>query len=250
MPKLILLFLILLILTSCSQNTYTENKDSPALSTQIDTQTNNSFIDEFIFLGESTTYHLKSRGVLKDGNKTKQVWAPKSGTLMLDISTSECRIILPETNNEIELSDALINTQPKYMMLTFGLNGASGFISRGKEYFHQCYQKLINTIKSSSPNTIIYINSCFPVAKNMDMSNYKIDSKTLNSYINTINEWAREFSIKNELIYINTASVIKNSEGFLDSAYQTADGFHLNASAYKQILEYIKTHPKGEIYEN
>ena len=27
-----------------------------------------SYIDSFIFLGESTTYHLKSRGVLSGGN--------------------------------------------------------------------------------------------------------------------------------------------------------------------------------------
>ena len=139
--------------------------------------------------------------------------------------------------------------KPKYMMLTFGLNGASNFISRGKEYFQLCYQKLINAIKSASPQTIIYINSCFPISKNMNMTNYKIDAKTLNSYIDTINIWAQDFSIKNDLIYINTASALKDSYGYLKTNYQMEDGFHLNASAYEVILEYIKNNPKGEYNE-
>lgn len=247
MSKILILFLLTaIIFTSCASNNVTATQqDTPTISTQ-STNQKSSFIDEFVFLGESTTYHLKSRGVLSEGTKTKQVWAPKSGTLMLDTTTFECRIIFPETSEEIELSDALKKKSPKYMMLTFGLNGASNFISRGKEYFHLCYQKLINTIKLASPQTTIYINSCFPIAKNMDMTNYKIDAKTLNSYIDTINTWAQDFSTKNNLIYINTASVLKDSDGYLQNKYQMEDGFHLNTSAYEVILKYIKNNPKGE----
>ena len=80
----------------------------------------------------------------------------------------------------------------------------------------------------------------------MDMSNYKITAKDLNSYIDTINEWAYQFAIQNKFIYINTASVLKNTDGFLDSNYQATDGYHLNTSAYKKILEYINNHQKGE----
>ena len=247
MLKILILFLISSIMfTSCASTGPLNSQDVPTVSTETDNKEETTFIDDFIFLGESTTYHLKSRGVLSEGTKTKQVWAPKSGTLMLDTSTCECRIIFPETNQEIELSSALKKIQPKYMMLTFGLNGASTFISRGKKYFQLCYQKLINTIKATSPQTTVYINSCFPVAQNMDMSNYKIDSKTLNLYIDQINDWAREFSIQNNLIYINTASALKNKEGYLNSKYQTSDGFHLNTSAYEAILKYIKDNPKGE----
>ena len=109
-----------------------------------------SIIDDIIFLGESTTYHLKSRGVLKDGKNTKQVWSPKSGTLMLDASTSDCRIVYPETNEEISLSEALKRKQPKIMTLTFGLNGAPSFITRGRDYFKFCYKKLLDTRENLS----------------------------------------------------------------------------------------------------
>ena len=64
------------------------------------------YIDSFVFIGESTTYHLKSRGVLSGGTNTDQVWGPKSGTLMLDPTTASCRIVYPETNEEIDIAEA------------------------------------------------------------------------------------------------------------------------------------------------
>ncbi len=244
----ILLLSISLFLASCSSNVSLDN--TPTISTNESVNTDTEFIDKIIFLGESTTYHLKSRGVLKNGTKTLQVWGPKSGTLMLDTTTCECRIVYPDTGEELELSQALKRKKPEYMMLTFGLNGASTFISRGKEYLKFCYQKLTDTIRTFSPQTEIYINSCFPVAKNMNMSNYTIDSKTLNEYINTINSWAYEFAIKNGFVYIDTASLLKNDSGYLSEKYQAEDGYHLNVEAYKTILERIKTiKSKGNGYD-
>ena len=196
-------------------------------------------INNIIFLGESTTYHLKSRGVLLDGKNTTQVWGPKSGTLMLDPTINDCRIVYPELNQELSLCDALQKKKPEIMLLTFGLNGATNFISRGDSYFKHCYQKLIDEIKKNSPKTEIIINSCFPVAKNMDMSRYTVNSKTLNSYIDTINKWAAEIAEKNGLHYTNSASAIKDSDGYLAPEFQVEDGYHLNSKAYKIILKYI-----------
>ena len=243
----ILLFAVLL--TSCSSST--QKNSTPTSLTTETIKSNTEFIDKIIFLGESTTYHLKSRGVLKNGTDTLQVWAPKSGTLMLDTATGECRIIFPDTGEELELSEALKKKHPEYMMLTFGLNGATTFINQGKKYLKLCYQKLTNTILAASPDTEIYINSCFPIAKNMDMSSYKIDAKTLNSYIDTINAWAFEFAIKNGLVYVDTASLLKDEDGYLCKEYQMEDGFHLNTSAYQVILNKIKNiNSKGDLHES
>lgn len=232
-----LLLALLLLFTACSNEKIAGGSVQTVSSNG---KGNEEYINKIVFLGESTTYHLKSRGVLEGGTKTTQVWSPKSGTLMLDMTTFECRILYPESNEELELSDALKKKLPEYMMLTFGLNGASGFIKKGEKYFSSCYQKLIDTIKTASPKTSIIINSCFPIAKNMDMSNYKINAKELNAYIDKINVWAKKVADSNGLKYLNSASVLKNKEGFLKSEYQEKDGFHLNVSAYKVILAYIK----------
>ena len=230
-----------LLLVSCGASNISEAPIPVIVTQEKETDIKNN-IDDVIFLGESTTYHLKSRGVLSGGKETKQVWAPKSGTLMLDPSICDCRIIYPETNEEISLEEALQKKSPKIMLLTFGLNGATNFVARGDSYFKHCYQKLIDLIKKSSPNTRIIINSCFPVAQNMDMSRYTIDSKVLNSYIENLNVWAQELAVTNSIDYTDSASVIKDSNGFLSPRFQVDDGYHLNSSAYKLILEYLNNY--------
>ena len=246
MSKIILIAVItVLIFSACSAP---QKNDIPAAltDTEILSESNTdstSYIDKFIFLGESTTYHLKNRGVLSGGRETLQVWGPKSGTLLLEPNTSECRIIYPETKEELEFSEALKRKKPEYLMLTFGLNGATNFISRGSSYFKHCYKNLIDTVKQSSKNTVIIINSCFPVAENMNMQNHTVTAKKLNEYIETLNVWAEEVALENGAFYINTASTLKNENGFLKSEYQTPDGFHLNSAAYIKILEYINKNP-------
>ena len=247
MPKILfVLIAITLILCSCSQSAdeiYTETIEESKIC-YVKGYLN---IDEIIFLGESTTFHLKSRGVLSGGTNTKQVWAPQSGTLMLDSATSECRIIYPDTNEELPFLTALEMKRPKYIMLTFGLNGATNFIKRGESYFKYCYQKLADEIARASDSTKIIINSCFPVAADMNMQRYNIDAKTLNAYINQINAWAKELALENGFIYVNTADTLKDSNGFLDSSLQMSDGYHLNANAYRKILAILKnTEINGE----
>ena len=204
-----------------------------------------SYIDSFIFLGESTTYHLKSRGVLSGGKDTKQVWAPKSGTLMLDPSTASCRVLYPDTNEEIDIAEAMAKRKPKYMLLTFGLNGAVGNMSKGSEYFKSCYKKLISRLHEASPDTVIMLQSCFPISKDMDTSSYSVSTETLNSYIDKTNEWTASLADECGLPYLNTSEVLKDSEGYLKSCFDSGDGFHLNAEAYREVLAYIRTHAYG-----
>ena len=240
-----LLIILALLLGGCKKSTLT-TQSTDAFAESVDTESKKDIINEFIFLGESTTYHLKSRGVLVGGNQTTQVWAPKSGTLMLDTSTAFCRIVYPETSEELELSEALSRKKPKFILLTFGLNGATKSISKGSEYFKSCYSKLINTIHSASPDTVVILQSCFPIGKGMDMSAHSVDAETLNSYIDTINEWSAELASKLSLSYINTSPTLKGSDGFLKPEYHTEDGYHLTKDAYVEILNYIRTYMQGE----
>ena len=254
--SVLLLISLILAMCACSQ----ENKDGEYPSDESTSYTQQvglnvlssplkkskdmgqGYIDSFVFLGESTTYHLKNRGVLSGGTSTTQVWGPKSGTLMLDASTATCRIVYPETDEEIDISEAMSRKKPKYMLLTFGLNGATRSISRGSDYFKACYGKLIDTLKSASPDTVIILQSCFPVANNMDMSNFSVDVKTLNRYIDIINGWTRELADARGLGYLNTVEILKNSDGALFTELQAGDGYHLTREAYLKILNYIRTH--------
>ncbi|MBE6550447.1 MAG: hypothetical protein E7670_08505 [Ruminococcaceae bacterium] len=197
------------------------------------------YIDSFVFFGESTTYHLKSRGVLSGGNNTTQVWGTGNGTAKLDITTKALRIIYPETNELLTVGEAAAKKHPKRMFLCFGLNGAVGNIKKGAEYFKACYRSLIDEIIKNSPSTEIFLASAFPVAKNMDMSRYTVDVDTLNSYIVTINSWTREVADEYGFTYLNVAEPLTDSNGHLRIEFQVGDGHHLTADAYRLVLEYI-----------
>ena len=200
------------------------------------------YIDSFIFIGESTTYHMKSRGVLSGGQDTKQVWSTKGGTMTLDLTVDKIRIVYPETGEELTFYEAATRKKPEYVIMTFGLNGAVQNIKRGEEYFKSCYKKLIGAIKTASPSTKIILQSAFPVAENMDMSAYTVDISTLNEYIDTTNEWTRKIAEEENCKYLDTNKILKDKNNNLRRDLQSGDGYHLNAEAYREILHYIRTH--------
>ena len=201
-----------------------------------------SYIDSFIFFGESTTYHMKSRGVLSGGKQTDQIWANESGTMKLDLAIDKQKIIYPETNERLTVGEAASRKRPEYILLTFGLNGAVQNVARGEEYFKTCYKKLINAIRSASPETTVILQSAFPVAENMDMSAYSVDLKALNEYIDLQNSWAYSLACEEGCGYLDTSRILKDEKNNLKFEYQAGDGHHLTTEAYRQILYYIRTH--------
>ncbi len=253
--SIILTLLLSILLTACSpeatqaiteENGKISDSEREAIFLEETPDMGQEYIDSLIFIGESTTYHLKNRGVLSGGKDTKQVWAPRNGTINLDTTISTLRIVYPETGEEITIGEAVRRSQPQRLVLTFGLNGAVQKISKGEHFFCACYLSLIDSIRDNSPNTKIILQSCFPIACDMDMSNYSVDSKTLNSYIKTINSWAMKLADEQGLGYLNTAQVLTDDRGYLFDEYHVGDGHHLTADAYKVILEYIRTHAYTE----
>ena len=201
-----------------------------------------SYLDSFVFFGESTTYHMINRGVLKGGKNTSQVWGPDNGTVNLDTSIASLRIRYPETGEYLTLGEAAAQRKPPYLVLTFGLNGAVQNVKRGKNYYQSCYHAMITEIRSASPHTKIILQSCFPVAKNMDMTYYSVTVDELNDRIDTINGWVLELAEREGLRYLNTAEILKDKDGRLIDRYQSGDGHHLTREAYVEILHYIRTH--------
>ena len=201
-----------------------------------------AYLDSLLFFGESTTYHMKDRGVLSGGQNTHQILAPDSGTVNLDHSTPSLLVRYTETGEYLSLKEAVERKQPEYMVLCFGLNGAIQKNRRGEEYFHSCYRALIDVIRQASPDTRIILQSAPPIARTMDMRRYSCSAEELNRILDTINGWTRELCRQDNLRYLNTAEVLKDPDGFLRSDYDVGDGHHLTRSAYEAILAYIRTH--------
>lgn len=250
--SLALLFFLILPLPACRKTPSATASLSPAPDAEEETRSavilqetedfGQAYLDSFVFFGESTTYHLKSRGVLSGGTETTQVWGPDSGSVTLDSTVTSLKIRYPETDEYLTVEEAVRKKQPNYLLFTFGLNGAPSHIKRGKTYFQSCYRLLINAVRAASPSTKILLQSCFPIAENMDMSRYSITLDELNDQIRTINEWTLEIAEEYDLRYLNTAEILTDENGRLLSDCQNGDGYHLTKAAYVKILNYIRTH--------
>lgn len=198
-----------------------------------------AYQDSIVFVGDSTTAHLRSRGVLTGGKNTEQVWVPSDNTLLLDLNITQKRIVYPATGQEMTIAEAAAAAKPAYMVLTVGLNGVTSFVNN-KNLYQNCYGKLIEAIREASPETRIMLQSVFPVAQNQ--TTFSVDAATLNGYIDTLNTYVLELAEKYDLRYLDTASVLKDADGNLPHAYQNGDGIHLTADGYRVILDYIRTH--------
>ena len=191
------------------------------------------YIDNIIFVGDSTTYGLKPYKMLKDGKETKQVWTPKSGTLTLSYATIS-KIVYPDDGSEITIAEAAEKKQPKMMVLTLGVNGVS-FME--ESFFKSEYAKLIALIKEASPDTVIILQSIFPVAKN-----YTSLSQINNTKISAANKWIAAVAESEGVYFLDTYSALVNAEGWLPDEYQNGDGIHLNTAGFTVELNNIRTH--------
>ncbi len=200
------------------------------------------YLDRFVFFGESTTYHMKDRAVLAGGKQTTCVWGPDNGTVNLDSTTPTILVRYPETGEYLTPAQAAAKKRPEYLVLCFGLNGATQKIQRGEELYQDCYRGLIDSLRQASPDTKIILQSAPPIAQSMDVSRYSVTVQELNACLDTINAWTFALAEEEELRYLNTAEILKGEDGFLKEEYQVGDGHHLTRDAYLAILQYIRTH--------
>lgn len=206
-----------------------------------------SFLDKLYFFGDSTTYGLMNYNVLNDGRhgqnyhtlKASQIWVPEGGTFYLgNILTA--RIALCD-GRHLSLAEATANIRPEYLVITVGVNG---LVSWQEENFKKYYCKMISLVCENSENTVIMLQSVYPVASNVtnNLKNFTNDK------IDIINVWIKEIAEERGLTFINSNPSLKDENGYLKQEYQNGDGLHLNTEGFNAILEFIeKTVTGGEV---
>ena len=192
-----------------------------------------TYQDSLTFVGDSLTAHLVSRGVLTGGKDTKQVWRSESNMINLNSEVTSAKIVYPATGEKMTIAEAAAAAKPSILLITLGTDWGVSYLS--EQEFKDCYSKLVKQIKEASPDTVIILQSIFPVTK---------DCKVLdNQKIDTANTWVKAIAVDNGCRYLDTQSVLKDGSNCLKAEYcNSTDGIHLTASAYEAILAYIRTH--------
>ncbi len=197
------------------------------------------YTDRMIFVGESTTAHLRSRGVLRGGTQTEQVWSNASNTMTLDLNILQKTVIYPVSGVEMTIPEAAAIAKPEMLVLSFGMNGIYGF-AKNLDLYGVAYGKLIDAIHAASPGTVVILQTVYPVASNQ--TTFSDDATTVNDYADRLNGKLTDIAAAHDAYVVDTAFCLKGANGMLRADYQTGDGIHLTAEAYRAILAYLRTH--------
>ena len=199
--------------------------------------------DRLFFLGESTTAHLRARGVLTGGTATDRVFAPRSGTMMLSRRILTERVTEPLTGAEMTISEAVALRRPEILVLSFGLNGILGFLNRKTDYTEP-YRALIRAVKQASPGTVVILQTVYPVAREPGGWNFNRSPAEINRAVETLNGWLPEIAAAEGAFVVDTAAVLRDGDGFLRADF-SADGIHLTREGYEAVLFCLQTHMVG-----
>lgn len=186
------------------------------------------YIDETLFLGDSNTARMRLYGYISYDNSVASV-----GMAARSIESYACAKFSGYSSYKT-MPEAVALMQPRRVLITFGTNDVSSSLTAEK--FIENYEPGIKAIQEAYPSVDIIINSIPPIGKqhsNSDMSQSQIDA---------YNKAIVQMCEKNGWKYLNSAEVLKGSDGYAKSGYVDSDGIHLTRTALDALFEYIRTH--------
>lgn len=174
-----------------------------------------------LFLGDSLTYNYKINEFF-EGYKTFN-----SG-----ISGNKTTDILNDLENRVYKYNST------KVFLLIGINDLKNGISNDEVLNN--IEIIIKKIKENSKDTIIYVESLYPVSDEKDKKNIKkIVPKTDNNEIKETNKKLNELCKKYNIKYINVYDKLLNDKGSLKKDY-TTDGLHLNDLGYFKVTKVLE----------
>ena len=115
-------------------------------------------------------------------------------------------------------------------MITLGIDYGVYYYRDKPEALRLCYEKLLDTLKAASPDTVTVLQSVFPVAR---------ECKSItNEMVARANAVIAALARERGLAFVDQTETLADGNGFLRPEYcYSEDGIHLTASAYDAILK-------------
>lgn len=216
-----------------SKTTDTRNKTKEKSSDKKETETNNNsqplpptdksinyseLFKNDLFIGDSITEGLSFYDFLNEKNVS-----------------SKLGLTVPQT---IKAVSNIKKSNPKRIFLLLGINDLTNNrdinISKGR--FISSYTKLVKELKKDLPNSKIYLQSILPLNPKVPQK----QSAFSNTNIDKFNLAIKEVATKENVPYINIASVLKN----VDPSIYQPDGMHFKSKFYELWLNFLKNNIK------
>ncbi|MDD3414069.1 MAG: GDSL-type esterase/lipase family protein [Lachnospiraceae bacterium] len=202
-----------------------EEKDKTELAFQTVTD---EYFDNALFIGDSRTEGFG----LYSGLENITVYA-KNG---FQVYTAFNKGIVQTTVGKLTVPEALLNEPDRFqkIYLMFGLNEMGW---GNEETFAEAYYNLIDAVKATQPNAVIYIQGVMHVSKTKSEQ----DRLFNNQNINLRNEQLKVIAENEHVYYLDLNEVFTDEEGNMFAEY-TSDGIHLNAPYIEIWKTYLKKH--------
>ena len=185
------------------------------------------FVQKLYFLGDSTTAHLAARA---PEVPEKHILAARNRYLNLDSKITSAKIVNPESGEEATIAEVLSQLHPEYLLITLGVDYGVYYYRNSPESFRRCYEKLLDAIAAACPDTCVIAGAIFPVGR---------QSRVItNEMVDLANGTIRALAAQRGIAFADNNTPLRDADGYLAEKYVfSEDGIHLNAEAYRVILE-------------
>ncbi|MBE6691638.1 MAG: hypothetical protein E7590_10260 [Ruminococcaceae bacterium] len=201
------------------------SKAKAAESEHAEAKSEENFIDSLTFLGDSITAHMQQRSPLR----AEQIWATQSRYLNLDSRITYAKIVAPDTGAEETIATVAKRLRPSYLVITLGIDYGVYYYRNDLQTFRHYYEKLLSAILEASPDTVLILQSIFPVGRG--------SAVITNDMIQNANAVISDIAAARGLAFVDQTAVLADSDGYLRQEYcYSSDGIHLTAKAYDAIL--------------
>ena len=194
-----------------------------------------SYFDDAIFMGDSLADGFKVYGGWMNLKNTSAIYLTQQGTTPRTFL--QPGVMVDAGEGPVDVWVTIEQRQQGKMYITLGTNALMGM---EPEEFIDGYYKLIDKIKTTSPNTVIYVTTITPTTEKKAAQEPRLSYER----IYRSNQLIAKMCNEKGLMLINLYDVMKNDSGYLNEDIAASDGYHLTKTGYSMWFDYLITHTK------
>lgn len=192
-----------------------------------------SYFSDALFIGDSRTEGLQ----LYSGIEGATFFCYK-GITIFDVMKDDPKKLIDIDGTSYSIVDALTHESGKFkkVYISLGINELGYYDDQG---FHDKFAALIDHIRATQPDAIIYLQNQVPVNPTLCAKNWP--SYVNNDKVAVYNSIFSQLAVEKEVVLVDVATALSTPEGIL-AQENTVDGVHFTKSWYQEWLSYLMCH--------
>ena len=195
---------------------------------------NACFIGHSLVNGMKTTFGLSNTDFFAVNGISAKTMLTYSGFELSTTHTDTSGKVVADTGT---LDQALSENSYSVVYIMFGINEV-GPEAYHRQVFYSSMSSLIDIVRKSQPNAVIYLISLSPVTQTCSESSENFNRDNIIAFNTVVKQLCKD----KKTYYLNVFDLLCNSNGFLPANAGMSDGIHLLSSEYAKIKTYLLTH--------